>query len=153
MIDPDFNDMEIMQFSIDGELYGIELGLVKEIMMAEKVKPMPDSHGIVEGVFKPRDIIYTVIDLPYFLTKIKSVHDDKHLFIILNSEEQDIAVRVHSVLGIQRLKSNEVRKPDQELYNEKKGVATGIVESENQLLVILDLKKMIRDLSEEVQGE
>ena len=62
------NEIEIMQFTIFGELYGINVAKVREIMMADKVKPIPHSHEAVEGIFKPREILMTVINLPKYLT-------------------------------------------------------------------------------------
>ena len=35
------NEIEIMKFKIQGEFYGINVAKVKEIMMSEKVKIMP----------------------------------------------------------------------------------------------------------------
>ena len=62
------NEIEIMQFIIYGELYGINVAKVTEIMMSDKVKPVPHVHPSVEGIFKPRDILLTVVDLPFYLT-------------------------------------------------------------------------------------
>ena len=45
------NEIEIMEFTIDGELYGINVAKVKEIMIAEQVKPVPHAHPSVEGIF------------------------------------------------------------------------------------------------------
>ena len=61
------NEIEIMEFTIDGNLYGINVAKVREIMMAEPVHPMPHSHPAVEGIFKPRDTVITVVDLPKYL--------------------------------------------------------------------------------------
>ena len=49
------NEIEIMQFTINDELYGINVAKVREIMMTDKVKPIPHSHNAVEGIFKPRE--------------------------------------------------------------------------------------------------
>ena len=35
------NEIEIMQFTINDELYGINVAKVREIMMTDKVKPIP----------------------------------------------------------------------------------------------------------------
>ena len=34
------NEIEVMRFTVSGELYGINVAKVQEIIMAEKVKPM-----------------------------------------------------------------------------------------------------------------
>lgn len=56
------NEIEVMQFTINDELYGINVAKVKEIMMSDKVKPVPHAHEAVEGIFKPREILLTVVD-------------------------------------------------------------------------------------------
>ena len=62
------NEIEIMVFTIYGELYGINVAKVKEVMKSDTVKPMPHAHPAVEGIFKPRDTVITVVDLPFYLT-------------------------------------------------------------------------------------
>lgn len=62
------NEIEIMQFTIFGELYGINVAKVREIMMEDRIKPIPHSHPDIEGIFKPRDILLTVVNLPKYLT-------------------------------------------------------------------------------------
>ena len=54
------NEIEIMEFTIGGNLYGINVAKVREIMMSAPVKPMPMTHPAVEGIFKPRDTVITV---------------------------------------------------------------------------------------------
>ena len=61
------NEIEVMEFTINGNLYGINVAKVKEILMSSPVKPMPHAHPAVEGIFKPRDIVLTVVDLPRYL--------------------------------------------------------------------------------------
>ncbi len=61
------NEIEIMKFTIAENLYGINVAKVREIMISEPVKPMPHAHPAVEGIFKPRDAVLTVVDLPRYL--------------------------------------------------------------------------------------
>lgn len=37
------NEIEIMKFTVLGEFYGINVAKVREIIMSEKVKPMPHA--------------------------------------------------------------------------------------------------------------
>ena len=57
------NEIEVMEFTIDNNLYGINVAKVKEILVSEPVKPMPHVHPAVEGIFKPRDIVITVVGI------------------------------------------------------------------------------------------
>ena len=62
------NEIEVMKFTVLGEFYGINVAKVQEIIMSEKVKPMPHANPAVEGIFKPRDELITVINLAKYLT-------------------------------------------------------------------------------------
>ncbi|MFR1872341.1 MAG: chemotaxis protein [Coprococcus sp.] len=143
------NEIEIMQFTIYGELYGINVAKVREIMMANKVKPIPHSHEAVEGIFKPRDILLTVIDLPKYLTGKESGRNARDLFIITNFNKTHIAFRVHSVVGISRISWEHIQKPDKTITYGEEGVATGIAQCDNQLVTILDFEKIVADIAPE----
>src|SRR5574344_1460051 len=78
------NEIEIMEFTIDGNLYGINVAKVREIMMSAPIKPMPHAHHAVEGVFEPRDMVLTVVDLPFYLSGKPTEKNPKDLFIVTN---------------------------------------------------------------------
>lgn len=143
------NEIEIMQFTIFGELYGINVAKVREIMMADKVKPVPHSHPSVEGIFKPRDILLTVINLPQYLTGKSGEASDRDLFIITNFNKMNIAFHVHTVVGISRISWEDIQKPDKTLSNGQEGVATGIAQCGGNLVTILDFEKIVTEIAPE----
>lgn len=143
------NEIEIMQFTIYGELYGINVAKVREIMMADTVKSIPHSHEAVEGIFKPRDILLTVIDLPKYLTGRESERNARDLFIITNFNKTHIAFRVHSVVGISRISWQDIQKPDKTITYGDEGVATGIAQCDHKLVTILDFEKIVADIAPE----
>lgn len=138
-----------MQFTIFGELYGINVAKVREIMMADKVKPVPHSHPAVEGIFKPRETLLTVINLPKYLTGQIGEKNDRDLFIITNFNKMHIAFRVHTVVGISRISWENIQKPDKALTNGEDGVATGIAQCGGQLVTILDFEKIVAEIAPE----
>ena len=143
------NEIEVMQFTIFGELYGINVAKVLEIMMADKVKPIPHSHDAVEGIFKPRETLLTVINLPKYLTGECGDKKDRDLFIITNFNKMHIAFRVHSVVGISRISWEAIQKPDKALTNGEDGVATGIAQCGDNLVTILDFEKIVAEIAPE----
>lgn len=143
------NEIEIMEFTVNDELYGINVAKVREIMMSDRVKPIPHSHEAVEGIFKPRDIMLTVINLPFYLTGESSELHPKDLFIITNFNKMNIAFRVHTVVGIQRISWKDIQKPDQTLNSKDEGIATGIAQYDGRLVTILDFEKIVAEIAPE----
>lgn len=143
------NEIEVMEFTIDGSLYGINVAKVKEILVSEAVKPMPHAHPAVEGIFKPRDIVLTVVDLPKYLTGVEGVKNPKDLFIITEFNKMNIAFRVHTVVGISRISWRDIQKPDKTVSGGEDGVATGIAQCGGNLVTILDFEKIIAEIAPE----
>lgn len=143
------NEIEIMKFMIQGEFYGINVAKVKEIMMNQKVKPMPHANPAVEGIFKPRETLITVIDLAYYLMGASVPHGPRDLFIITNFNKMTVAFRVQSIEGISRISWRDIQKPDKTIANGDESVATGIAQCGNELVTILDFEKIVAELAPE----
>ena len=143
------NEIEVMEFTIDGSLYGINVAKVKEILVSAPVKPMPHAHAAVEGIFKPRDVVITVVDLPKYLLGVSKEKGPKDLFIVTNFNKMNIAFRVHTVVGISRISWRDIQKPDKTISGGREGVATGIAQCDGQLVTILDFEKIVAELAPE----
>lgn len=144
------NEFEIMEFSIAGELFGINVAKVREIMVRCPVKPMQRAHRDIEGVFKSRDMVITVIDLAGYLGLPVSENGDKDIFIITNFNNSDFAFHVHTVVGINRISWTQIKKPDKIVYGGEEGVATGIADYEGRLITILDFEKIVTEINPEL---
>ena len=143
------NEIEIMEFTIDGNLYGINVAKVKEIMISAPVKHMPHAHAAVEGIFKPRDAVLTVVDLPKYLNGMDSAKGPKDIFIITNFNKMFIAFRVHSVVRISRISWTDIRKPDKTVSGGAESVATGIAQCDEDLVTILDFERIVAEIAPE----
>lgn len=143
------NEIEIMEFTIDENLYGINVAKVREILMSAPVKKMPHAHPSVEGVFKPRDTVLTVIDLPRYLNGENGHKGEKDIFIITNFNKMHIAFRVHTVVGISRISWKDIQKPDKTVSGGTEGVATGIAQCGEDLVTILDFEKIVAEIAPE----
>ena len=143
------NEIEVMEFTINDNLYGINVAKVKEILMSAPVKPMPHAHPAVEGIFKPRDVVLTVVDLPQYLLGVPGEKGPKDLFIITNFNKMNIAFRVHTVVGISRISWQDIQKPDKTVAGGDEGVATGIAQCGNDLVTILDFEKIVAEIAPE----
>lgn len=143
------NEIEIMEFTIDGNLYGINVAKVREIMMSAPVKPMPHTHQAVEGIFKPRDTVITVVDLPKYLTGRDHEHKEKDLFIVTNFNQMHVAFRVDTVVGISRISWKDIQKPDSTISGGADGVATGIAQCGEDLVNILDFERIVAEIAPE----
>ena len=142
------NEIEVMKFTIGGNLFGINVAKVLEIMISAPVKSMPHAHAAVEGIFKPRDKVITVVDLPTYLG-MESPKNEKDIFIITNFNKMCIAFRVHTVDRISRISWTDIQKPDKTVSGGTEGVATGIAQCDGELVTILDFERIVAEIAPE----
>ncbi|MCL1820831.1 MAG: chemotaxis protein [Oscillospiraceae bacterium] len=141
------NELEVLEFAVAGIVFGINVAKVNQILLYEKLKPMPNSHPYVEGIFKLRDKILTVIDLAGYMNLPHSESTDRDYFIVTHFNNIDSAFHVHSVEGIHRISWNMIEKPDATIYGGAEGLATGIAKVKDKLITIIDFEKIIFDIS------
>jgi len=141
------NELEVLEFTLNGNSYGINVAKIREIINYTPVTPVPNAHPSIEGIFMPRDTMITAIDLKNCLQKGAS--DGTGLFIITNFNKLDIAFHVDQVIGIHRVSWSEIIKPGATVSTADDGVATGIIKINEKLIIILDFEKIVCDISPE----
>lgn len=141
------NELEVLEFMLDGNIYGINVAKVREIIPYQQVTPVPNAHPSIEGIFMPRDTMITAIDLKNCLQRGESKNSG--LFVITNFNKLDIAFHVDSVIGIHRVSWNQIIKPDATVSNAEDGISTGIIKLNDKLIIILDFEKIISDINPE----
>ena len=133
------NELEVLEFTLNGFSYGINVAKVREIIPYQDVTPVPNAHPSIEGIFMPRETMITAIDLKNCLQKGDS--EPNGLFIITNFNKLDIAFHVDNVVGIHRVSWRDIIKPDSTVNSYEEGIATGIIKISEKLIIIL--KKII----------
>ena len=145
------NELEILEFMVSGNYYGINVAKIREIISYQGATPVPNSHPSIEGIFMPRDTMITAINLRNCLQLREYEEKEKasSLFIITNFNKLNIAFRVHTVVGISRISWEDIQKPDDTISNGKEGVSTGIAQCGGELVTILDFEKIVTEIAPE----
>ncbi|MCL2619158.1 MAG: chemotaxis protein [Defluviitaleaceae bacterium] len=147
LIESGTNELEVMEFTIADRHFGINVAKVVEIMQSTPVNPMPNANPFIEGVFKPRDSIMTVVNLPMYLNLATTHNSERDIFIITNFNKVNSAFRVNTVEAIHRISWTSIEKPDGSIYGGNDGVATGIARFDGRLITIIDFEKILADIN------
>lgn len=142
------NELEVLEFLINGNHYGINVEKVREILTYQEITPVPNSHPCIEGIFMPRGDIITVIDL-FQALGFDNYNKQGNFLIVTNFNNLDIAFDVQSVIGIRRVSWSDVVKPDATVSGPGTGIATGIIKNSDNLLIILDFERIVEGICPE----
>lgn len=143
------NELEVLEFTIAGNHYGINVAKVREILPMTDITPIPNSHPCIEGIFMPRDTIITVINLVKALGFQRTDDVQNKMLIITNFNNLNIAFNVDQVLGIHRVSWTDIVKPDVTVNAPGAGIATGIIKKLESLIIVLDFERIVEEICPE----
>ncbi len=145
------NELELLEFEVQNQRYGINVAKIRELSPFVTPTPVPNSHEFVEGIFMPRDLIISVIDLSKALGMGSGCDGDtsSDMYIITNFNKLHTAFHVQKVLGIHRISWSDIAKPDSTISAAGSGVATGIVKINDRIIIVLDFEKIVAEINPE----
>ncbi len=143
------NELEVLEFTIAGNHYGINVAKVREILQMTKITPVPNSHPCIEGIFMPRDTIITAINLVRALGFPEDANRSNDMLIVTNFNNLNIAFDVEQVLGIHRVSWKDIVKPDATVNAPGAGIATGIIKKLESLIIVLDFERIVEEICPE----
>ncbi len=144
------NELEILEFLVDGNYYGINVAKIREILSYTPLTPVPNAHPFVEGAFSTRGDTVTVINLAKCLGLNQKENHDGDMFLITNFNGLSTGFSVHGVVGIHRVNWSQIIKPDRLISNSKDSVITGIIHIDEKLVILLDFENIVAQISPEV---
>lgn len=140
------NELELLEFNIAGNSYGINVAKIKEILPYVQPTPVPNSNPSIEGIFMPRDKVISCVDLAACLNMPPSSNRQSDMIIVTKFNNISVGFHVHQIDGIHRVTWEDIIKPDDTITNDE-SVATGIIRIDGRLIIILDFEKIIYDIS------
>lgn len=144
------NELEILEFMVSGNYYGINVAKIREILTYNTLTPIPNAHPNVEGAFSTRGETISIINLAKSLGMEESTDAKKDMFLITNFNGINTGFHVHGVVGIHRVNWSAIIKPDSMINSASSSVATGIVNLDGKLVILLDFEKIVAEISPEV---
>ncbi|WP_312354793.1 chemotaxis protein CheW [Aminipila sp.] len=144
LLDVNTDEIEILVFTIKDQVFGVNVLQVREILMPSPIDKVPQVHPSVEGVYMPRDVLITVVNLADYLG-IYSEEEQKTLFIVADVDKLNAAFRVNNVLGIERISTASVE--GSEVSYGRDGVMEGIVRINGKLISLINFSEIVEDIA------
>jgi len=138
-------ERQIVAFSLGSETYGVDIGQIREIIPVQKVVPVPRAPEFVEGIINLRGKVIPVLDLKQHFGFEKKERNPNQRILLIEVGGDSIGVRVDSVLSVLRIPEDSIEPPASVLTGDRNDYIQGIAKVEDNLIVLLDLTRIISD--------
>ncbi len=140
------NEMELLVFRLEGTAFGINVAKVREIIQRTKTINIPHSPGAVEGSFRLRDKVLTLVNLgKYFGMEGEKTTGGEGMIIVVEFNQVTCGILVDSVEVIHRLNWDQISSPSQYLINLNAPV-TGTVQVDKETVLVADFETIISEI-------
>ena len=148
-------DFKMVTFSLSGKDYAIDIMKVKEIAKAGRFTYVPNALPFVRGVYNLRGDIIPIIDLRLFFNSEVQEHDDDYLenLLIVSVGEQTFGIVVDEIDKVVGIQKSSIQPPHPLFGDINIKYIYGVVESENNLYVLLDIDRIFGHRTPEEEKE
>ncbi|WP_338451883.1 chemotaxis protein [Niallia oryzisoli] len=140
------NELEIVEFGIGPNKFGINVIKVREIINPVSVTKVPHAHNHVQGIIELRGEVLPVVDVAKAIGFPPSETPEKDKFIVTEFNKQKIVFHVHSVSQIHRISWNQIEKPS-EMYQGSESQIIGVIKLNGEMILLLDFEKIVVEIN------
>ncbi len=137
-------ELEILHFTVKGVHYAINVVKVKEILHINNLSKVPNAHPAVPGISLIRGEVITIIDMRMVLEGQRNDNISKSMILVCEFNKLKVAFAIDEVLGISRIKWEQISKPSDITANT---LVIGNINLNETIIMLLDFEKIVMDIS------
>jgi purine-binding chemotaxis protein CheW len=149
------DEVQMLTFSLDNVVYGVNVTQVREVKNFEGVTPVPYAPNYVKGVTNLRGDVVPVLDLRKRF-EIEQERAEASNIMIIVQDKTPVGIVVDSVMEVLTLPKTDIEVNPNSLIVDKSAAVIGIAKHDKDLIILLDLLKVVsRDalnMKEECRG-
>ncbi|MGM9968515.1 MAG: chemotaxis protein [Rummeliibacillus sp.] len=140
------NELEIVEFEVGSNKFGINVIKVKEIIQPIPVTFIPHAHPHVEGIIQLRGEVLPVVDMKKVLGLVNTAYSEQQKYIVAEFNRQRVVFHVDNVTQIHRFSWDQIDKPT-EIYQGGNSQVIGVIKRDDFMLLLLDFEKIMVDIN------
>lgn len=135
---------EVLLFTIDSIVYGVEIKYINEIIGIEQITIVPKVPDYIKGVINIRGKVVPVISIRKRFGKEEIPYDERTCIIVLEFDDgNQVGIIVDRVKEVSIVKAEDIcSTPDFKNVNANRFIKN-IIESDNEIKLLLNCEKLI----------
>jgi len=134
--------LEIIQFRLAGETYGIASAFVREVYPLKDLSPLPGAPTFVLGIINLRGQIFSVVDLRVFFNLPQKGLGDLNKVIILCNDRMEFGILADAILATHQVLLDAIQPAPLAVTGIGAEYLKGVTE---EGVIILDAAKVLDD--------
>jgi purine-binding chemotaxis protein CheW len=134
--------IEIVEFSLAYERYGIESSFVREVYPMKEFTQVPCTPNFILGIINVRGQVMSVVDIRRFFELPVQGLTDLNRVVVVQWNRMDMGILADRILGVKRVPIIEIQPSLPTLTGVRTDYLRGVT---SDRMVLLDVPKMLGD--------
>lgn len=136
-------------FSINQQVFGIEIFKIKEVLSYRKVTPLPQVEGFVKGIINLRGAVIPVFDLREKFNLPAKEYTRFHVIIVVEIAGRIMGVIVDEISDVVEILPEEFQTTGNLPSNLQREYLKGVGKKQDEMIILLDIERLLS--SEELE--
>jgi purine-binding chemotaxis protein CheW len=136
-------EQQVVLCELAGELYGVDIARVEEIIRLPEITRVPRAPHSVEGVINLRGTVIPVVDLRQVLGLRLTEATKSSRVVVVEVGEHTIGMIVDAVTEVLRVPADAVEPPSAVVTDLDTTYLRGIAKLDGRLVMLLDLERAL----------
>ena len=134
---------QLATFRLDGDLYGIEVEHVQEVLRSQSITRVPLAPAAVAGLINLRGQVVTAIELRERLGRRPRPDGQEAVVIVVRLHGEAVSLLVDSIADVVDVDIRDFEAPPDTLDGAGRDLIRGAYKLAGQLLLALDVQKAV----------
>ncbi|MFK7777607.1 MAG: chemotaxis protein CheW [Gimesia sp.] len=133
---------QYVSFRVDGQLLGVPVNMVQEVLTEQVISPTPLSRPEIKGLLNLRGQIVTAVSLRKRLG-LPDLENDNSMNVVTRIGEESFSLLVDEVGDVINVSGRSMEPVPRTLDEHWRSVTIGVFQLEEGLFVILDVETIL----------
>lgn len=130
-------------FSINQQIFGIEIFKIKEVLSYRKITPLPQVERFVRGIINLRGTIIPVFDLREKFNLLAKEYTKFHVIIVVEIAGRVMGVMVDEVSDVLEILPEEFQTTENLPSNLQREYLKGVGKKQDEMIILLDMDRLL----------
>lgn len=132
-------------FKLDGEVYGIDVMGVQEVLRVSDIAPVPGAPDYVMGIINLRGTVVSVVDARLRFGLSPAELTDSTRIIIIESENHTIGIMADAVAEVIDVSRDDIDLAPNIGNEDSSRYIHGVVSQNDSLLILIDIARLLSE--------
>lgn len=145
LLEEDTQKNKYLTFSLDGEMYGIEIKYVTEIIGMQAITRVPELPDYIRGIINLRGKIIPLMDVRLRFHKDEKPYDDRTCIIVVDIEGLFIGLIVDMVTEVMNISEQDIVETPDIGTGVQSRFISGIGKVDDEVKLLLDCRNLLSE--------